>query len=435
MRWHPVGGAVGLTALAVAAVWAGAWDRGAGLASIGALAVLALAAIGWLSSITLGLRRVVLRLRRRPDLAVAATYALVTRAPAMRYLPASFLSLLAIVPMTAYVGAEPRPPLAFVGFPIAAAVASLLVASWTYGAHIDVAARRVSRWVGVRIGPLVLPLWKRVHALEAGAQVELDEAFRSTGKHGGYHVHTIHVATVLVHEHRDADVARLRAEALAKALALAVVDRTCVIDEVRRRAVHELDLPIAAQLAPRGLTAGRRQLPFGSTLTIEDDDLPWRVRIPAQGLRAVDVVVGLVITGFGFALSLIPAAVIAAIAGRLDKVVVLSLAAAICAVTTWFALWRMVLRTRLETQQIRLSPSGIAVVRSAPGSRRDGELAAERIEEVVITDNRERGGEGLCIVARGDGVSLAFGHGLQRDDACWLRDTAIAAIAPSALYR
>jgi hypothetical protein len=358
-----------------------------------------------------------------------------SRPALQQYVIAALLAFMASSMIIAFTAPLPDEPWPLAVLAIAAAVAAAMIAGWSYGVHIDATAREVRRWRGPRIGPIAFPLFERVVAIPTDAHVTLRETFRSTGKNGGYHIHVVEIdePSVLVTESRKPDVARLRAEQIAKVFGLDVIDHTAHDNPDRTRALAELDLPLAAQLRLRGVTTERRPLPAGSMLTLVSETMPWLVRVAPRGLRARDVSLMIFIAPFIFGVSFVPTAIVSIIAA--NKIPMLPMAILIAVAGNWFGVWRRVLRTRRETQHVQLSPSGIRVVRRAPGTHSAAELSAERIEEIVITPNRERGADGLCVVARGDGVSLAFGHELDLADAAWLRDTAIAALAPQSVYR
>jgi hypothetical protein len=127
--------------------------------------------------------------------------------------------------------------------------------------------------------------------------------------------------------------------------------------------------------------------------------------------------------------------VLTAIAYGKPNHIVLPLGLLIAFAASWYVVFRPLLRARRDEQRIQLSPAGIRVARRSPGWHASGVLAADQIEDLIVSTNHGLWQEGMCVVARGDAQRLPFGHGLDHDDAIWLRDTAIAALAPRGVYR
>lgn len=391
----------------------------------GMVAVSAIAGVAWLAVLCEQMRRLV-----RPARPLCRPSIELTSRGEGTYVMAAFFTCFALVLMMIYVGNPPprRPEPAFLIFPFAMGWIALMLAGARYGVRVHVDDRTVARWRGVRIGPRTYPMFERRHAIATDAKVSL---------YPSGHGHTISIDKPYFEASctKNADVARLRAEQLAKLLAIPLEDRTASENEVRMRAVHELDQPLAEQLVRRGQSRARRPLPDHTTLVLEAETLPWVVRVQPRGFRGQEIVSFVFALPFIFFGSLLPAAILTSIVVGKPTIVVVPLAGLFTAVVSWYAIWRPMLRVRRETQRVRLSPSGIRVVRTAPGTHSAGELAAELIEEIVVTHNMGIWAGGLCVVARGDGVSLEFGHELEREDAVWLRDTAIAALAPGSIHR
>lgn len=257
--------------------------------------------------------------------------------------------------------------------------------------------------------------WKRMvlHPIEANAHVELSKREMQAGRYAQtlYPVHYVHsrgrpeVTSLSVYR-----LSRGRAEALARALDLPLVDRSG--GEVVRRAAADLDRSAADPATlPEGLRW--RPLPKDARVRARFARDALEIAIPPPGFDA-GAGFGLGLLGFALYLAWMVATVTVpqldgvgdALLGVLIGAIVLLLGAG--------GAFLFAERVAI-TQRVRVTTAGIE--RLGFRGRPKGTLEpAEGIEEVLLD------GDATGVIARTDAGEIPLAHSVRRAEAAWIRD-------------